>query len=83
MLADRALPLWIGYVSYLQLVQPAPFISLLRSELDYDEPLALLSQDLGGWQWTRQRRALPELQDRLPADARWQGEVILITGIPE
>ncbi|OGT20181.1 MAG: hypothetical protein A2V90_09380, partial [Gammaproteobacteria bacterium RBG_16_57_12] len=27
MMTDRALPLWIGYVSSLQLVQPAPFIS--------------------------------------------------------
>ena len=63
------IPLWIGNVARQQLAEPLGLATILKTELNYDAPLALLRPALVDFSWYEVRRSTPQ---------GWRGTVFLI-----
>ncbi len=67
-------PLWIGYVGQ-QRIQRLPFLSIARSGIEYDKPMAALRSALWMETAVEQRQRNPSEQENR---SYWDGQVMLI-----
>lgn len=78
-LSDRDLPVWVGYVAYLEVAR-FPLFSFARSQVDAQEPLQEFREELTTLRAkTVTRSYIPPSDDKV----RWRGEVLLLETLPE
>ncbi|MFQ5756924.1 MAG: phosphatase PAP2 family protein [Acidiferrobacterales bacterium] len=73
-LTDKQTSLWVGYVAIQRRVRIPPFLWVLRTANELDQPITMLQSLLKGVHWKRVYRMPAENQ----ADIQWSGAVLLI-----
>lgn len=77
-LEPGATPLWIGSVSTQILQRRLGLVSYPITTTAFDQPLAALAKDLGGWDWRRVQRADAPARTQV----HWNGDLLLVRPAP-